>query len=287
VCWAGHRSGELAETVSKGLDHQAQDDVHGVYLLFKEGMRPRSDDIYRFVSQNTGISVSYDPADKPRLKLVTTDGNLHRPGNGDWFGDNWLELLSSGLTFDLIGLAPGSSVELPAIEHRFDFDQLLTDRIQNAVNIRPGSHILEAAGTVPVLKVLLRIARDLIQHFEQVEAVVWPYSESIIGRRFFESTVTAYLEGGAFPALGLIAFHETIDGGLRSHGLFHVIGQELRIEPDLASDKLMATRLAVRLINQLVLSGTVRSVEEVVAPDGRVIRLEPSPNARFVRVWSG
>ena len=99
--------------------------------------------------------------------------------------------------------------------------------------------------------------------------------------------MTAYLEGGAFPALGLVAFHETLDGGLQSHGLSHLIGQELRIEPDLASDKILATRLAVRLINQLVLSGTVQCVEEVVAPDGRVICLEPSPNARFVRVWSG
>ena len=92
------------------------------------------------------------------------------------------------------------------------------------MNIRSGVHILEAAGTVPVLKGLLRIARDFIQHFEQVEAVVWPHSASVIGRRFFESTVTAYLEGGAFPALGLVALHQSFDGGLQSVGSSHVTG---------------------------------------------------------------
>ena len=153
------------------------------------------------------------------------------------------------------------------------------------MNIRPGVHILEAAGTVPVLKGLLGIARDFIQHFEQVEAVVWPHSASVIGRRFFGSTVTVYLEGGAFPALGLVALQDSVDGGLQSVGLSHVTGQEVRIEPDLASDKLIATRLAVRLINQLVLTGPVERVEELVAPDGRVIRIEPSPNGPFVRVW--
>lgn len=274
--------------MSKGLDHQARDGVHGIYLLFRDGYRPGSEDIYRFIDQNQGISISFDPVERPKIRLVASDGKLDREADHGTHSDsNWLELLSEGLTFDLSGLKPGPHADIPPIEHRFDFDQALTSKLDHAVNIRPGAHILEAAGTVPVLKGLLRIARDLIQHFEQVEAVVWPYSESVIGRRFFESTVTAYLEGGAFPALGLVAFHETVDGGLQSIGLSHVTGQELRVEPELVSDKLLATRLAVRLINQLVLTGALQRAEEVVAPDGRAIRLEPSNNGRFVRVRSG
>lgn len=272
--------------MSKGLDHHARSDVHGIYFLFRDGYRPSSEGIYRFISQNSGISISLDPVERPKLRLVASDDRLVSDGDRAICPDNnWLELLSEGLTFDLAGLAPGPHFPVPAIEHRFDYDESLTNKLDQSVNIRPGVHILEAAGTVPVLKGLLRIARDFIQHFEQVEAVVWPHSASVIGRRFFESTVTAYLEGGAFPALGLVALQESVDGGLQSVGLSHVMGQEVRIEPDLASDKLVATRLAVRLINQLVLTGPVERLEEFVAPDGRVIRIEPSPNGRFVRVW--
>ena len=56
----GCSSGELAVIVSKGLDHQARSDVHGIYFLFRDGYRPSSEDIYRFISQNRGISISLD-----------------------------------------------------------------------------------------------------------------------------------------------------------------------------------------------------------------------------------
>ena len=83
----------------------------------------------------------------------------------------------------------------------------------------------------------------------------------------------------------ITAFRETADGALQSEGLDFWIDQELRIEPPLAHDKVSATRLGVRLINQLVLVGGVASSERVVAPDGTGLVMRPSRNGKFVRVW--
>lgn len=108
---------------------------------------------------------------------------------------------------------------------------------------------------------------------------------SVIGRRFFESVATAWLEGGAFPALGLTAFRETVDGALQSVGLDFWIGQELRLEPPISHDKVAATRLGVRLINQLILVGAMTQAERVTAPDGSRLVMRPSTNGKFIRVW--
>ncbi|RGP40750.1 hypothetical protein BPTFM16_01038 [Altererythrobacter insulae] len=269
----------------KGQIDQARGDPQGVFLVFRNGRRPDADKIEKLVKQLPTVSVSFNPAKAQHLRLVASDGS--RTTSGEDSPGNWLEILSDGLTFDLVGLAPGQAVPFPDCESKFDFERGISDRCEHAINLRPGEHISSAAGSAPVLKGLLRLTRDFVHHFEEIDAIVWPHSESVIGRRFFESTVTAYLEGGAFPALGLVSFRQTVDGGLQSVGLSHMTQQEIRIEPDLATDKVAATRLAVRLINQLVLTGTIQRAEEVVAPDGRILRLEPSANERFVRVWSG
>lgn len=132
---------------------------------------------------------------------------------------------------------------------------------------------------------LVALARDLAHHFEDASAIVWPPAKSAIGRRFFESITTAWIDGGAFPALGLTAFQETIDGALQSVGLTYWIGQELRIEAPLSSDKVAATRLGVRLINQLILLGGLDDSERIVAPDGSRLVMRPSRNRKYIRVW--
>ena len=138
---------------------------------------------------------------------------------------------------------------------------------------------------MPVAKALIALARDLVHHFEDLVAVVWPPSQSVIGRRFFESTTTAWLEGGAFPALGLTAFKESMDGALQTIGLDFWIGQELRVESPLSLDKVSATRLGIRLVNQLILIGGLETAERIMAPDGSRLIMRPSRNQKFVRVW--
>ena len=241
-----------------------------------------------FAAAQPATSISHDPSDSPVLQLVAADGEYVASKDPTGSGDDdlfWIELLREGLAFDLRGIAPGTQSAFPEVLYKFDFEQLPKPSLFEALQLSPGPHLRGGERSVPVVKGLLGLARDLIHHFDDLVAVVWPPSSSAIGRRYFESTTTAWIDGGPFPALGLTAFRETIDGALQSEGLDFWIDQELRIEPPLTSDKVAATRLGVRLINQLLLVGGVDGSERIVAPDGTRLVLRTSRNGRFIRVW--
>jgi hypothetical protein len=265
-----------------------QSDAPGLYLLFEEGKRPSAALLHAFAAAWERVSVSHDPAGKQSL----LDGNstkLTLPAGAAGTGTmplakQWVEVLSDGLTFDLSGLAPGPACDLPAIAHRFDWDAGAGAREYGALRLAPGPHLAGGAGTMPVLRTMVALARDLALFFEELAAVVWPPSASLIGRRFFESTATAWLDGGPFPALGLTAFSLAPDGALETTGLGLWIGQELRIEPALAQDKVAATRLGVRLVNHLVMLGGLRAEERIIAPDGMRLVMVPAPEGGLVRV---
>ncbi|MDC8753178.1 hypothetical protein OIK40_00820 [Erythrobacter sp. sf7] len=220
------------------------------------------------------------------MRLVAADGEHLRTtkaasGPPD---ELWLELLREGLTFDLRGLAPGAACPAPEIAHRLDLAPIAGNVAFESLVIAPGPHLSGGERSMPVLKGMLALARDLTQHFDDLQAVYWEPSRSAIGRRFFESVVTAWLEGGAFPALGLTAFEEAPDGALQTVGLDLWIDQELRIEPPLATDKVAGTRLGVRLINHLVIVGGLDQSERIMAPDGTRLVMQASRNSQFIRV---
>lgn len=260
----------------------------GIYLLFARGKRPDRAAIKAFVAAQQGTSISHDPSGNPALQLVTADGRHIGQGNPEE-GPNtnavWMELLRDGLTFDLEGLAPGETCAFPKANHRFDLEDLPSAANYDALVLEPGHHLAGGERTMPVVKGLVGLARELIHHFDDLLAVVWPPAASAIGRRYFESVAAAWLEGGPFPALGLTSFRETIDGALQSEGLSFWIDQELRLEPPLSADKLYATRMGVRLIIQLILVGGVDGSERIIAPDGSRLVLRTSRNGQFIRVW--
>ena len=269
------------------IEQPSDVDATGLYLLFARGKRPDRAAIKEFVSEQRGVTLSHDPADGPSLHLATEDGEtLQGCTTTENPADDlvWLELLRNGLTFDLCGLEPGGASRFPQVEHRFDLERLPGAAHYDAVHLAPGHHLTGGERTLPVVKAMIALARDLVHHFDALEAVVWPASQSAIGRRFFESVTTAWLDGGPFPALGLTAFRETIDGAIQSTGLDFWIGQELRIEQPLSSDKVSATRLGVRLVNQLIAVGGIEGDERIVAPDGSRLLLRTSRNGRFIRV---
>ena len=45
--------------------------------------------------------------------------------------------------------------------------------------------------------------------------------------------------------------------------------------------------MGVRLIDYLVEAGPIEKPQRIAGPDGAPLRLEPSANGRFVRVWRG
>jgi hypothetical protein len=255
-------------------------------LLFAPGKRPARAAILDFVARQQSVLLSHDPAGEAGVELAVAEGNPGQPAgrSASARDEAWLELLRDGLTFDLCGLAPGPCPAVPPITHRFDFAPAGSEHALEALAVIPGPHLAGGERSMPVMKAMLGLARDLAHHFPDLVAIHWAPSHSAIGRRFFESVITAWLEGGAFPALGLTAFEEAADGALQSVGLDIWIGQELRIEPPLTADKIAATRLGVRLVNQLVLVGGLDESERIIAPDGTRLVMQTSRNSQFIRI---
>lgn len=204
----------------------------------------------------------------------------HRPEGGAV----WLELLASGLTFDLTGLAPGASLALPARRHVFGLDgPELPDSLE-AVSLVPGPHLAGGGAAIPVVRVMTGIAARLAQ-LEGVRAVCWNPAGTCIETALFVRMIGAWLAGGVFPAFGLAALIHGPDGGVHSDGLAFFIGQELRLEAGPEETPADTAKLAVRLIHHLVEEGGLHSVGELIAPDGSTLDAEPSHDGRMLRIW--
>ncbi|RNJ62887.1 MAG: hypothetical protein EDM03_00060 [Porphyrobacter sp. IPPAS B-1204] len=221
------------------------------------------------------IGISHDPSPDTAAHAETLwPGQLH-----------WLELLRDGLTFDLSGMTPGPASAFPVLAHRFDLPALPAGDDHEAMIFRPGPHLAAGGNSLPLVRTMLAVACDMVRHFDDLVAVGWGPAGTAIGRRFFESVTSAWLDGGPFPALGLTAFVETADGALQSEGLAFWIGQELRIEPPLSADRVAATRLGIRLVNHLVLTGGLSADDRITAPDGTRLVLRASRGRAIISVW--
>lgn len=246
-----------------------------LHLLFAKGKRPDRLALAEFAARWPTIAVSHDPlaAEEPAPESL-------------WPGQqHWIELLCDGLTFDIAGLAPGPESAFPQIEHRFDCPEVPSSQDYEVVTLRAGPHLAAGGNAMPLMRTLLGLACRMVRHFDDLAALSWAPARSVIGRRFFESVTSAWLEGGPFPALGLTAFVDTGDGALESTGLAFWIGRELRIEPPLGSDRVAATRLGIRLVNHLVLAGEPAADERIIAPDGSPLVLRAARERALISVW--
>jgi len=200
--------------------------------------------------------------------------------------EGWLELLANGLTFDLTGLAPQPSIEVPATAHTFGIAPgAETDAFQ-PVLVKPGPHLAAGGAMFPVVRTLAMIAANLAQ-LEGVKAVAWHPARAISEARYFRTSVMRWIEGGAFPGLGLTALVPTDDGGLESEGLSLFTGQELRMRPDVVMDRAEASKIALRLLNWLVEHGRITESYGFTGPSGETLRLEPVDSFGIVEVWRG
>ena len=245
-----------------------------LHLLFARGKRPDRAAITAYAARHRATRISHEPAPDAEAQPIAI-----------WPGQPlWIELLREGLTFDLSGLAPGAQGPFPEVRHRFDLADLPSATTHDVLTLTPGPHLAGSGRSQPVVRTMLALACDLVLHFPDIAAVHWEPSQGAIGRRYFESVVRAWIEGGPFPALGLTAFDQMADGALESVGLAFWIGQELRIDPPLSADRVAATRLGVRLVNQLMLTGGIAADERIIAPDGTRLVLRPSPQRPLVIV---
>ena len=224
--------------------------------------------VSRLAKEDAGFSVSLDPS-----AIQGADD-----------GGDWLELLGNGLTFDLVGLAPGPAAAEPPRAHSLGLDDELQPVRFEAITLKPGPHIASGARMLPVVRSLAWLAAQLTA-LPGVRAVAWHPAYTWSAPDLFRDSVLRWIEGGVFPGLGLAAFAPMPDGGMQSHGLALFTGQELRLEPDLVEDRASAAKIGVRLLHWLVEHGRLQHRESVTGPEGQPLVLEPSANGRFVRAW--
>ena len=200
----------------------------------------------------------------------------HRPA-GAGAGDRcWLELLTTGLTFDLSGLAPGTPAEPFVFAHRYGLGSDQDTATAETITLALGPHLAGAEGLLPVVRAAAGLATALAA-LPGILAIGWRPARALSGTAHFTSSVGTWLAGGAFPALGLTALYRSPDGAMTSEGLALLTGQELRLEPAVDSQPAGDARLAVRLIDRLVALGPVRGSVTLEPIAGQTIVLEPDP----------
>lgn len=249
----------------------------GVYLLFSPGDRPDRRQLLAAIEDMPLAATTHDPAEQAAISSSGCDAEGRQPGE-------WLELLQSGMTFDLLGLSPGPSVASPTISHRLACDAHFDPADHEAIALFPGPHLADGANSLPIVRAMLDLACGIARRVDGVRTICWSPARSAVAMPMFCQSVEQWLEGGPFPALGLTSFAIDERGAMRSEGLAHFLGQELSIAPELASDRIAATRLGARLVHDLVASGPLDAPREFIAEDGLGFLLSPSENASQIEV---
>lgn len=230
-----------------------------LFLLFPEGSRPSAGEVRGALARSGTGQVSHDPALSEAIVTAS----------------DWLEVVVDGLTFDLLGLAPGRSLQARAPRHYFG----LAARdlaVSEGIGLAPGPHLAGAANAMPVVRTMLRLACTFTRQWEHALGALWLPADSVMQRDLFVSATEAWLAGGAFPALGLTGVSERPDGRLASDGLAFFTGQELVLDVALSADRVAATRLLVRLIDRLIGNPPLLGEIPVRLEDGRELRLVPT-----------
>lgn len=254
---------ELRELAS--IPKRSGDETGVLELLFEPGKRPSVGDVVRLFeeTQEAGLAARIS----------------HRPSNDA----DWLEILSSGLTFDLRGLAPGDPKTAHEADYRYGWQGDDGIRQGEAVHLLPSAHIAAGAALPPVVRAMMSLAANLVLHFPVI-GVGWVPSGTLMEPAFFSRMALNWLSGGAFPALGLTALVIADDGSVSSRGLAWFAGQEMQLAPRPNEAPGDAMKLAVRVVDYLARHGPLVRTETVET--GReTLRLEPSQVGKLVLVW--
>jgi hypothetical protein len=241
-------------------------------FLFAPEERPGQDDLRTIVEGIEGLTISVDRA-HPRID---------RPAETTL----WMELHRDGMTFDCSGLAPGPAVAMPVVSQWLGVPKSKRLERLRCVGLSLGPHVRAGQASPPILRRLLGLAREMADGLSNCHALCWVAAGTVIERAAYSELVDRWQDGGPFPAQLVTSFKEGLGGGIESRGLSYFTGQELRIEPGAFADEGQGTLLALRLASQLIYQGRLETAEQATAPDGGMLRLEPSPNGRFVRVWA-
>ncbi|MGF7153192.1 hypothetical protein [Novosphingobium gossypii] len=243
---------------------QHDERITGLTLTFRAGERPDADAIARVIaaSREAGLPASIS----------------HRPPGAA----HWLELLASGLTFDLNGLAPGAPGPVANSQQEWGFEGSGPVGGET-IELVPSGHIAGGAGILPVLRTMMGLAANLVLELP-VQSVGWGAAQTAMEPRYFCRAVLNWLGGGPFPGLGLTALLPAQDGSIASRGLAHFTGQEMQLEGRAGEAPADTAKLAVRVIDRLVTMGRLAAPVRIDAGD-QILTAEPSQVGRLVLVW--
>lgn len=256
---------------------QTQRELPGIFLFFGKGERPSRREVIERLTDGGRVFVSHDPF-ASAMRNAPQEGE---PSAGELSA--WLELLCDGLTFDLLGLQDGPGLSPDSVAYRFGCADDVVDGENEAIGLFPGPHLADGANSLPVVRTMVGLALRLAQLGKNVRAFYWSPARALIGPDLFSRVVGEWLEGGAFPALGLVGYTFTESGGMRSDGLAFFADSEIEIHPLLARDRIAATRLAVRVVHLLVGSEPPDRVLRFVFED-RELQLRPDPDRTLIHV---
>ena len=250
---------------------------NGLVLMFAAGNRPSASDIEHLLA-----SPDRQDANAGILPAIS-----HRPDDDA----GWLELLSNGLTFDLVGLAPGDAAPTPDARHRFGLRDTSSEGPLEATGLVDGPHIVAGAAMLPVVRTLIGIAVGLCSRLT-VQAVCWGPAQSWMEPGYFTRIAARWLNGGVFPALGLAALEQSEEGALVSQGLSFFVGQEVVIEPLAGESRADTVKRAIRLMDLVVRQGGILATQEVAlegADEGSTVKMlaRPSQGGELVRFGRG
>lgn len=238
----------------------------GLSMLFSAGHRPTLDDLESLLTSpgtgGPGAQISFRP-DEPQ---------------------GWVELLASGLTFDLTGLAPAEAAPFPRITHRFGVSGLPTADALEALALMPGPHVTAGVAMLPVVRTMVGLAANLSLQLS-VEAICWHPAEACMEPQYFARIALNWLAGGPFPALGLTAVCPTHDGHIVTQGLAFFVGQEVQVEAKAGEPPAETIKLAVRIIDFMVRHGPLTAPRKIEGPAGEMLLAEPSQGGKLVWVW--
>lgn len=237
-----------------------------------------------------GVSLYFKPAERPSVEVIAalieaSAGReimarvTHRPPEEK----GWVELLASGLTFDLSGLAPAKAAAQGDILQNHGFETVPRIEELEAIELAPGGHIAGGAGLVPVIRTLAGLAASLSLKLP-VSAIGWQSAQTVMEPRYFAQIIVNWLAGGAFPALGLTALLRADDGSLLTRGLSRFVGKEMQLEGASGETPSETLKLAIRVADYLVRQGAFDQPREIDSPRGRLL-LEPSRKGRQIWVW--
>ncbi len=195
-----------------------------------------------------------------------------------------ISLQRSGLVFDLVGLAPGPAIPVPELGGRGSGGGDIVPSRTLAASLRLGPHISAGRNSLAVLREWFAITQGIATHFDAV-MICWTPGGVAIPIDKLGPHLAEWDARGQVPVSLLASFPYTLDGAIQSHGLRYFTGQEFRIESPLVGAE--ETPLARLLFSHLFFAGTQEETGQLTAPDGHALRLQPSDNGRYVRVWPG